>query len=86
MKMKNYIVLRRILAWIMLLFFILLLVNIMIFRLYLAESAIAYGIMVALFLFMRGFGRGGTNYEAEEDGGEEDIGSEGNSETRDQQD
>ncbi len=40
----------------MLLFFILLLVNIMIFRLYLAESAIAYGIMVALFLFMRGFG------------------------------
>ena len=68
MKAKGFNVLRRILAWLMLLFFVLLLVNLFVFRIYLAESAVAYGTMVALFFFMKGITRGGNHYESEEDG------------------
>ena len=60
----------------MLIFFILLFVNLMVFRLYMTESVIAYGTIVALFLFTKGLSRGGTDYEAGAEG-EEDSGTEG---------
>lgn len=65
MKAKNLNMMRRILAWLMLIFFVLLIVNIFIFRVYMAESAVAYGTMVALFFLTKGLARGGTDYEAE---------------------
>jgi uncharacterized protein YacL len=45
--------LKRIFAWILLIMFILLTMNLFIFKIYAAESAILYGILVAMFFFSR---------------------------------
>jgi hypothetical protein len=47
---------RRIFAWVLLIMFLLLTMNLFIFKFYAAESAILYGIMVAMFFFSRAMG------------------------------
>lgn len=61
---------RRISAWLLLIFFVILLMNIMIFKLYIAESVMLYGLMIALFFFMRVMNRGGAYNGPEENEGD----------------
>lgn len=88
MTTKQYIVMRRVLAWILLVFFVLLFINIMVIQWYLTESVIAYCTIVALFFLTKGLSRGDTYYETggdEGDGGNDPGGAEGNSGDEDQQ-
>lgn len=71
-KGRFLIMLRRIVAWAMLLFFILLLLNIMIFKLYPAETAIVYGMMIVMFFFMRAGQRSAQNFQYQLDREKED--------------
>lgn len=72
LKILGSTIVRRIAAWILLVLFVLLIVNLMIFRMYLTESVIAYGTIVALFFFLKGFG-GREKPEFETEGEEEDV-------------
>jgi len=74
---------RRIMAWILLVLFALLIVNIMIFRVNLEESVIAYAVIVALFFFVKGLGARNTYSDAVGDG-EDDAGTEENKGTSEQ--
>ncbi len=67
-KEKRHAALRRIMAWVMLVFFILLIANILVFHQMIIESSILYMALVAVFFLGNGARGGAREYVGKEQG------------------